>query len=110
MTDLLPGRIAVTARALSSTVTAIAARHLGTTPRETSVRLADVDGLLAVSVSAPLAVPPLRAHDDGPGIPTRIAVARDAIERDVLAIAGSRVGRVSVEITRVHIIEPRRVS
>lgn len=106
----IPGRIDVSARALESTVRAVAAGHLGVPAREVRVTLSDVRGLLGIAIVAALAVPPLRAQGDALGIPSRIARARERIEQDVLDVAGTRVGRVSVEIARVIIEQPRRVA
>ena len=103
------GRVAVTARALERTITAIAAERLGVAASEVSIRLMDDAGLLSVTVAGPVRLPPLRAADRGSALPARILAARTGIRDDVTRIAGSHVGTVGVTITRAQVVEERRV-
>jgi hypothetical protein len=103
------GRVAISARALERTVTAIAAARLGVSPRDVTVRLTDDAGLLAIAVSGPVRLAPLRSPRRGEGIPARILDARAGIRDDVTAIAGAHVGTVAVSLTRVQLSEERRV-
>ena len=104
------GRVSVTTRALERTVAAIAAARLGAPIADVSIRLTDDAGLLAVAVTGPLTAPPLRAPSETRGMRTRVDTLRDGIREDVEAIAGSRVGRVSVKVSRAIISEERRVA
>jgi hypothetical protein len=99
----IDGRNAVSTRALERTVRAIAAQHLGVKVDAVSVQLADDGGLLAVAITGPLKMQPLRSEDRGDGILTRIQAARAAIRDDITTIADSRVGLVDVTISSVII-------
>jgi hypothetical protein len=103
------GRIAVTTRALQRTVTAIAAERLGVPAKDVSVTLTDDRGLLSIAVTGPLRVAPLRDPQRGAGVLTRIENARVGIRDDVTEILGSRVGLVSVSVSRAVILEEKRV-
>ncbi len=105
----IDGRVAVTARALERTVTAIAAERLGVPRRDVSITLADDRGLLSISVTGPLRVAALREPRRGPGVLTRIETARTAILDDVTRILGSTVGLVSVTVSRAVILDEKRV-
>lgn len=105
---MVPGRIAITARALERTVTAVSARHLRVPVSDIGVRLSDERGELAVSVTSPLSVEPLAASRTG--AVTRTQDARAAIAKDVTAITGSTVRTVTVRLTRAIVIESERVS
>jgi len=106
------GRNAVSTRALEKTVRAIAAHRLGVKADAVSVKLTDDSGLLAVAITGPLRMQPLRSEHRGDGIMTRIQAARVAIRDDVTTIADSRVGLVDVTISSAIIsdeTETRRV-
>lgn len=105
----IPGRIDVSARALERTVTAIAAGRLGVTAGDLSVRLADDAGLLGISITGPVRLPPLRSAAGGPGVLTRVAEARAGIRDDVIRIAGTEVRSVTVAVTRAVVLEEKRV-
>ena len=104
-----PGRVSVSTRALERTVTAVAAGHLGVPAGDVRVRLTDDAGLLAIAVSGPLRLAPLRSPVRGAGVLSRIAEARAGISDDVTRIAATGVRTVSVSITRAVVLEERRV-
>lgn len=106
---MVPGRISVTPRALERVARGVAADHLGVGSSRVSVRLADSNGSLAVSVTSPLRAAPLGSAADAPGLVTRSEQARAGIARDITALSGSQVGSVALRITGVDIVEPRRV-
>ena len=103
------GRVAVSARALEHTIAAIAAGHLGVAVKDVSIKLTDDAGLLSIAVTGPLRLSPLRSPNRGPGVLARIAAARAGIRDDVTTIAGSKVGRVSVTVSRAVLLEEKRV-
>jgi len=105
----LGGRVAITARALERTITAIAASRLGVTSSEVKIRLMDDAGLLSVAVSAPVRMPPLRANVTGQTLPARVLAVRAGIREDITRIAGAHVGTVGVTITHVNLEKETRV-
>ncbi len=107
---MIPGRISVTPRALETVARGVAAEHLGVTSARVTVRLADSNGSLAVSVTAPLRTSPLGTATDAPGLVTRSEQARAGIARDITSLSGSQVGSVALRVTGVEIVEHRRVS
>lgn len=104
---MVAGRISVTPRALERVARGVAADHLGVASSRVAVRLADANGSLAVSVSAPVRTAPPGA--DAPGLVTRSEQARAGIARDITSISGSQVGSVALRVTGVEIVEARRV-
>ena len=105
----LGGRVAISTRALERTVTAIAASRLGVSSSDVKIRLMDDAGLLSVTVSAPVRMPPLRANTSGETLPARVLAARAGIREDITRIAGAHVGTVGVTVTRVNLEVERRV-
>lgn len=105
----IQGRVAVSARAMERTVLAIAASRLGVPAGDVRVRLTDDAGLLAIAVSGPMRLAPLRSPAPTAGALTRIAEARAGIREDVTRIAGTQVRTVTVAITRAVVQQERRV-
>ena len=104
------GRVAISTRAMERTVLAIAASRLGVPAADVSVRLTDDAGLLAIAVSGPMRLAPLRSPARTAGALTRIAEARAGIREDVTRIAGTEVRTVAVTITRAVVTQERRVA
>ncbi len=107
---MVPGRISVTPRALERVARGVAADRLGVDSARVAVRLADSNGALAVSVSAPLRSAPLGTAAVAPDLVARSEQARAEIARDITALSGSQVGSVALRVTGVVMVEPRRVS
>ena len=107
---MIPGRVSVTPRALERVARGVAADQLGVDTSRVSVRLADAQGSLAVTVAAPLRSAPLGSSAGASGLITRSEEARANIARDITTISGAQVGSVALRVTGVEIVEGRRVS
>jgi hypothetical protein len=106
---MIPGRVAISSRALERTAVAIAAGALRVPPSTVRVTLADEAGLLGVSVTAPLRTTALRSTAPADGIVTRVQAARRDIRAELTELAGREIGRVNVTISRADIREEKRV-
>jgi CO/xanthine dehydrogenase Mo-binding subunit len=102
------GRVSISARAMTRTVTAIAADELRVPARDVSVQLSDVDGLLAVAVAAPIRLAGLGTGTSR-GILSSSAAAREGISERTHDLTGSIVGTVAVRITRAVVLAESRV-
>lgn len=112
---MIPGRVAISSRALERTTVAIAAGALRVAPSTVRVTLADEAGLLGVSVTAPLRTTALRSSSPSTstppadGIVTRVQAARRDIRSELAELAGREIGRVNITIARADIREEKRV-
>ncbi|MFJ4222234.1 hypothetical protein [Curtobacterium luteum] len=89
----VPGRVEVTARALTSLARAVAAERLGAPARRVRVGLGDASGALTLDVESPV-----RAQDD---LVTAAGHAAGDIRDRVAALTGRRVGPTHVELTGI---------
>ncbi|MCU1407783.1 MAG: hypothetical protein JWQ43_4086 [Glaciihabitans sp.] len=111
------GRTRVTARALSSVVSAVAGESLGVGHNSVRVDLTDDAGSLVVHVSSPLRLPSLTRIPSDAGLVARTggtvldraANAQSKIRARVTELTGSTVSRVAVSITGVEIRQEGRV-
>ncbi|MBK4348207.1 hypothetical protein [Lacisediminihabitans changchengi] len=108
MSDIVPGRTDVAARALERTVAATSARHLRVPLRDVHVTLTDAAGLLAISVVAPLRLPPLSGAS-AVRLMKRGDDARSDIRVDVEAQTGRTVGPIALRLTRALVLHEKRV-
>ncbi|ANP74683.1 hypothetical protein [Cryobacterium arcticum] len=111
------GSTRITTRAMTRVVSAVAADALGVRPSQVSVRLADADGGLDLTVRAPIRVVPL--HDspldtaaetpaDGT-ILDRTDRAQRRIRGTVADLTGAQIAGVVVRLTGARIRRPDRV-
>lgn len=100
------GRDRIAPRALERLARAIAAEALGVRIGETSVRISDAAGAIAVRVQSPVALPPL-GDSAGGGLTTRLADASADTRRRLAELTGLEVARVDVRATGAVIIERR---
>jgi hypothetical protein len=109
---VLPGRTLVAERALAAVCEQAAARAVGISRREVTVRLGATAGALAIRVEAPLPVPDL--SDDARFADADIVTARghrirEQIRAEVAALTGREVRRIDLTITGARIEKRRRV-
>lgn len=109
---VLPGRTLVAERALVAVCEQVAARAVGLTRREVTVRLGATAGALAVRVEAPLPVPDL-SDEARPAEPETVTARghriREQIRTDVAALTGREVRRMDLTVTGARIEKRRRV-
>ncbi|HSN34901.1 MAG TPA: hypothetical protein VLT34_00990 [Arthrobacter sp.] len=113
----MAGHTRISTQALSSVARAAAAEALGVTPHEIRAEWSDDDGLLALSLVAPIAVPSLTAVLRDPGriaafggpIWDRAVAAKAEILHRVSELSGSRVSRVDIRISGASMSEGGRV-
>lgn len=111
------GHTRISTQALTSVAQAAAAEALGVTPQEVRAEWSDDDGLLALSLVAPITVPPLTAVLRDPGrvagfggsIWDRSVSAKAEILRRVTELSGSRLSRVDIRISGASMSEGGRV-
>jgi hypothetical protein len=89
----VPGRVEITARALTSCARAVAAEHLGAPVKQVRVDLGDHRGSLALDITGPIA-----ATDDLVG---RATAAAAQVRDRVSALTGRRVGSAHIELTGI---------
>lgn len=87
----VPGRVEISARALTSLARAVAAEHLGAPSKRVRVGLGDASGALALDITGPIA-----AGDDIVARSSRVA---EAVRRRVGELSGRRVGSAHIELT-----------
>lgn len=113
----LAGHTRISTQALTSVARAAAAEALGVTPHEVRAEWSDDDGLLALSLVAPIAAPALTAVLRDPG---RVAVfggtmwdravaAKTDILQRVTELSGARLSRVDIRISGASMSEGGRV-
>lgn len=113
----MAGHTRISTQALSSVARAAAAEALGVTPHEIRAEWSDDDGLLALSLVAPISVPSLTAVLRDPGRVTafggsiwdRAVAAKAEILHRVSELSGSRVSRVDIRISGASMSEGGRV-
>ena len=113
----LSGHNRISTQALTSLAKAAAAEALGVDVQDVRADWADDDGLLALSLVAPISMPPLRtvvldpARVDGTGgsIWDRTVRAKESILARVSELSGSRLSRVDIRISGARISTGGRV-
>ena len=106
------GRNRITTRALKQVVSAITAESMGVSARQVAVQLADSNGLLQVTATAPIRVLALtsqREADAGGSIIARATAAQTTIRDRVLHLTGSAVGPVTLRLSDAQIHGKERV-
>lgn len=114
---VLAGHTRISTQALTSVARAAAAEALGVPPQEIRADWSDDDGLLALSLVAPITVPSLTAVLRDPGrvrafggsIWDRAVAAKAEILRRVSELSGSRLSRVDIRISGASTSEGGRV-
>ncbi|MGY2743975.1 hypothetical protein ACQCSU_13540 [Pseudarthrobacter sp. O4] len=113
----LVGHNRISTQALTSVARAAAAEALGVAPQEVRAEWSDDDGLLALSLVAPITVPSLSAVLRDPGrvagfggsIWDRTVAAKATILRRVTELSGAQLSRVDIRISGASVREGRRV-
>lgn len=113
----LAGHTRISTQALTSVARAAAAEALGVPPQEVRAEWSDDDGLLALSLVAPITVPPLttvvrdagRVTGLGGSIWNRAVAAKADILRRVTELSGARLSRVDIRIGGASMSEGGRV-
>jgi hypothetical protein len=113
----LAGHNRISTQALTSLARAAAAEALGVEAQDVRADWSDDDGLLALSLVTPIAVPPLSAVLRDPGrvagfggsIWDRAVAAKAAILRRVTELSGAGLSRVDIRISGASVKEGRRV-
>jgi hypothetical protein len=112
--EALHGRNRISARAIRSVVTAIAATELHTPANTVGIDLADDAGALALTVSAPIGVASLTRvtgaqRASSRTVLERAAAAQETIRTRVLELTGSTIGTVNLRLTAARIAVDERV-
>jgi hypothetical protein len=89
----VPGRVEISARALTSLARAVAAERLGAPARRVRVELGDHAGGLALQVTGPI-----RTQDDVVG---SAATAAERVRERLGELSGRRVGSAHIELTGI---------
>lgn len=113
----LNGHNRISTQALTSLAKVAAARALGVEPEDVRADWTDDDGLLALSLVAPISIPPLqsvvldaaRVHTAGGSIWDRTVRAKATILESVSELSGSRLSRVDIRISGARISTGGRV-
>lgn len=111
------GHTRISTQALTNVARAAAAESLGVTPQEVRAEWSDDDGLLALSLVAPIAVPSLAAvlRDSGRvaafggSIWDRAVAAKANILHRVTELSGAQLSRVDIRISSASMSEGGRV-
>lgn len=114
---LLAGHNRISTQALTSVARAAAAEALGVPPQDVRADWADDDGLLALSLVTPIAVPsltavlrdPARVAAFGGPIWDRAVAAKAEILRRVTELSGAQLSRVDIRISGASVTEGGRV-
>ena len=115
--QVLSGHNRISTQALTSLAKAAAAEALGVEAQDVRADWSDDDGLLALSLVAPISIPPLKAvvRDAGRvaalggSIWDRTITAKAQILATVTALSGARLSRVDIRISGARISEGGRV-
>ena len=115
--QVLRGHNRISTQALTSLARAAAAEALGVEAQDVRADWSDDDGLLALSLVAPIRIPPLKAvvRDSGRvaafggSIWDRTITAKAQILDTVTALSGARLSRVDIRISGARISEGGRV-
>lgn len=113
----LAGHNRISTQALTSLAQCAAAEALGIAAQDVRADWSDDAGLLALSIVAPIGIPPLTAVVRNPGrvesfggtIWERAVAAKSTILSRVMELSGSRLSRVDIRISGVRISEGGRV-
>ncbi|KUM33787.1 hypothetical protein [Arthrobacter sp. EPSL27] len=113
----MSGHTRISTQALSSVAKAAAAEALGVAPHDVRADWSDDDGLLALSLVAPITVPPLatvlrdagRVAGSGGSIWDRAVAAKAEILDRVTQLSGARLSRVDIRIGGASMKEGARV-
>lgn len=113
----LAGHNRISTQALTSLAKAAAAEALGVPAQDVRVDWSDDDGLLALSLVAPINIPPLKAVAADSGrvaafggsIWDRTVAAKARILATVTALSGARLSRVDIRISGARISDGGRV-
>jgi len=113
----MAGHTRISTQALTSVAKAAAAEALGVTPHEVRAEWSDDDGLLALSLVAPITVPSLttilrdsgRIAGLGGPIWDRAVAAKAVILHRVTELSGARLSRVDIRIGGASMSEGGRV-
>ena len=112
----LAGHNRISTQALTSTACAVAAEVLRVPVREVRASWFDDDGLLALSLATPIAIPSLHrvAADPaavemfGGSVEDRVHRAKGVILERVAQLSGSRLSRVDIRVTGARVSERGR--
>jgi CO/xanthine dehydrogenase Mo-binding subunit len=115
--QVLSGHNRISTQALTSLAQAAAAEALGVENQDVRVYWSDDGGLLALSLVAPIRIPPLKAVVRDPGrvaafggsIWDRTVAAKARILSTVTALSGASLSRVDIRISGVKPTEGGRV-
>lgn len=115
--QVLNGHNRISTQALTSLAKAAAAQALGVDAQDVRADWTDDDGLLALSLVAPISAPPLRAaaldpnrvEAFGGSIWDRSVSAKAHILATVAELSGARLSRVDIRISGVRISQGGRV-
>ncbi|BCW61457.1 hypothetical protein EU811_02465 [Arthrobacter sp. TS-15] len=116
-TTSLAGHNRISTQALTSLARAAAAQALGVDASHIRADWADDDGLLALSIVAPISVPaltevlrdPQRVQGFGGSIWDRAVAAKAFVLETVTQLSGSQLSRVDIRISGAHVTEGGRV-
>ncbi|BAS14732.1 hypothetical protein AHiyo8_30350 [Arthrobacter sp. Hiyo8] len=113
----LAGHNRISTQALTTLAQAAAAEALGVSSQDVRAEWSDDDGLLALSIVAPISVPsltdvlrdPLRVAGYGGTVWDRAVAAKTAILERVTQLSGSTLSRVDIRISGARVSEGVRV-
>ncbi|RNL49891.1 hypothetical protein [Arthrobacter oryzae] len=113
----LAGHNRISNQALTSVARAAAGEALGVPPHAVRAEWSDDDGLLALSLVTPIAVPPLgavlrdpmRVTALGGSIRERVVAAKTRILHRVTELSGAKLSRVDIRISGATVREGGRV-
>ena len=116
-TTSLAGHNRISTQALTSLARAAAAEALGIDAGVVRADWTDDDGLLALSIVAPISIPaltevlrdPTRVQGFGGSIWDRAVSAKATVLETVTRLSGSRISRVDIRISGAHMSEGGRV-
>ena len=116
-TTSLAGHNRISTQALTSLAQAAAAEALGVEPSDIRADWSDDDGLLALSIVAPISIPalsevlrnPARVQGFGGSIWDRAVAAKATVLERVTRLSGFRISRVDIRISGAHVSEGGRV-
>ena len=86
----VPGRVEITAKALTALARAVAAERLGVPAKRLRVGLDDDSGSIALDVTGPVR--------EQPDVVPAVTTAADGIKRRVGELSGRHVGRMHIEL------------
>lgn len=116
-TTSLAGHNRISTQALTSLAQAAAAEALGVASSDIRADWSDDDGLLALSIVAPISIPalgdvlrnPLRVQTLGGSIWERAVAAKATVLETVTRLSGSQLSRVDIRISGAQVTEGGRV-